>query len=179
VSELIFAVLQRLNVDEAALMVCIIWSIWKQRNNRVWNDVTDTQSVVFSRVVTTLNDWRAVQVMRTETREIHGNMEHKWKKHNNGRVKCNIDASFSSNLNRVGIGVCIHDEYGVYVMAKYDQYSPICDVRISEALGLLSALKWVYKLNLGPVDFELDSKLVVDSFHSNKDDVSEFGEIIA
>ncbi|MCI53903.1 cytochrome P450, partial [Trifolium medium] len=52
-------------------------------------------------------------------------MEHKWKKPNNGRVKCNIDASFSSNLNRVGIGICICDEYGVYVMAKYDQYSPI------------------------------------------------------
>jgi hypothetical protein len=32
-------------------------------------------------------------------------------------------------------------------------------------------------LNLGPVDFKLNSKLVVDSFPSNKVDVIEFGEI--
>jgi hypothetical protein len=65
------------------------------------------------------------------------------------------------------------------MLAKYDQYSPICDVRIGEALSLLSALKWIYELNLGPVDFELDSKLVGDIFNSNNHDISEFGEIIA
>jgi hypothetical protein len=79
----------------------------------------------------------------------------------------------------VGIGVCIRDEFEIYVMAKYDQYSPICHVRISEALDLVSVLKWVYELNLGLVDFELDSKIVVDSYHLNNHDVSEFGEIIA
>jgi hypothetical protein len=34
-------------------------------------------------------------------------------------------------------------------------------------------------LNLGPVEFELDSKLVVDNLHSNKVDNTEFGKIIA
>jgi ribonuclease HI len=46
-------------------------------------------------------------------------------------------------------------------------------VKIGEALGLLSALNWVHELNLGPVDFELDSKVVVDNFHSNKIDDTE------
>jgi ribonuclease HI len=64
------------------------------------------------------------------------------------------------------------------VLAKDDYNTPICDVRVGETLGLLSALDWVHNLNLGPVDFELDSKLVVDSFNSNKVDVTEFGEII-
>ncbi|MCI01421.1 receptor-like kinase CR4, partial [Trifolium medium] len=60
-----------------------------------------------------------------------------WRKPMSGRVKCNIDASFSSNSDRVGI-----------------------------ALGLLSALNRAHELQLGPVEFELDSKRVVDSFHS-------------
>jgi hypothetical protein len=63
-TELIFALLQQLNIDEAALMACIFWSIWKQRNNQVWNDITDVHSVVFSRAITTLNDWHAVQIMK-------------------------------------------------------------------------------------------------------------------
>jgi hypothetical protein len=40
-------------------------------------------------------------------------------------------------------------------------------------------LSWIYQLNLGPVDFELDSKLVIDSLHSNNYNIAEFGEIIS
>jgi hypothetical protein len=34
--------------------------------------------------------------------------------------------------------------------------------QIGKSLGLQSTLEWVYDLNLGPIDFELDSKLVLD-----------------
>jgi hypothetical protein len=37
---------------------------------------------------------------------------------------------------------------------------------VGEALGLLSILEWVHEFNLRPMDFELDAKRVVDSFHS-------------
>jgi nitroreductase len=37
----------------------------------------------------------------------------------------------------------------------------------------------VHELNLGPDDFELDSKVVVDNFHSNKIDDTELGDIIS
>jgi hypothetical protein len=36
----------------------------------------------------------------------------------------------------------------------------------------------ILELNLGPIDFELDSKLAVDKFRSNKHDETEFGEVI-
>jgi hypothetical protein len=40
-----------------------LWSIWKQHNNQIWNNVTHAQSFVFSRVVSMLQDWRAVCVV--------------------------------------------------------------------------------------------------------------------
>jgi hypothetical protein len=46
-----------------------------------------------------------------------------------------------------------------HVLTRYDQFTPVCVVHTGEALGLLSALTWVHELNLGPVDFELDSKM--------------------
>jgi ribonuclease HI len=51
-------------------------------------------------------------------------------------------------------------------------------VHVGEAIGLLCALNWVHELNLGPIDFELDSKRVVDSFSSSRPDATEFGDII-
>jgi len=91
-----------------------------------------------------------------------------------GRYKCNIDVFFSKHLNNVGVGMCIRDETCSFVLAKTEWYSPLCEVRVGEALGLLSALEWVQELNLGPIDFELDVKKVVDSFLSSRHDVTEF-----
>lgn len=45
------------------------------------------------------------------------------------------------------IGICIRDEYGAFVLAKIEWFSPICDVHIREAFGLLSALDHVHDLN--------------------------------
>jgi hypothetical protein len=53
-----------------------------------------------------------------------------WEKPARGRYKCNIDASFSSSLNRVGIGICIRDNAGDFVLMRTDWFSPLCDVTI-------------------------------------------------
>ncbi|MCI84521.1 cytochrome P450, partial [Trifolium medium] len=58
--------------------------------------------------------------------------------------------------------MCIRDEFCAFVLARYDQFT----------LSLLSALAWVHELNLGPVDFELDSKKVVDMFHARTQDAT-------
>jgi hypothetical protein len=45
-------------------------------------------------------------------------------------------------------------------------FTPKNKVHIGESLDLLSAVNWVHELQLGPEEFELDSKTVVDSFYS-------------
>ncbi|KAK2380515.1 hypothetical protein QL285_068207 [Trifolium repens] len=61
VKTVIFNILQQLSKKDAALLACILWSTWKQRNNKIWNNIIDAQSFVFSRVVSMLQDWRAVR----------------------------------------------------------------------------------------------------------------------
>ncbi|MCH95980.1 cytochrome P450 [Trifolium medium] len=75
----------------------------------------------------------------------------KWEKPTRGRYKCNIDASFTSQCNRVGIG---------------------------EALGLLHAIWWVHVLQLGSVDFAMDSKTVVDHFHNKETVLTEVENVL-
>ena len=132
-----------------------------------------------------LYEWNAARNATLNNIDVNGNGEHsqsamviKWSKSNRGRMKCNIDASFPNNENKIGIGICIRDEEGVFVIARTKCLTPKCDVHIGEALGLLRALQWVHELHLGPIEFELDSKKVVDSFGANKHDSTEFGAII-
>jgi len=158
----------------------IIWSIWKQRNNKIWKEVIDAQTFVFDRAKVLLEDWKSAKlVQETSPNRQQQDRRVKWVKPSVGRFKCNIDASFSESLNMVGIGMCIRDENDIFVLAKQEYFSPICEVHIEEALRLLSALDWVHELNLGPMDFELDAKRVVDSFNSQNCDATEFRNIIS
>jgi hypothetical protein len=52
----------------------------------------------------------------------------RWQRPAHGRFKCNIDASFLTSTNKVGLGMCIRDEDGRFVLAKTMWFSPICSV---------------------------------------------------
>ncbi|GAU48398.1 hypothetical protein TSUD_405430 [Trifolium subterraneum] len=178
-SAIVFQILRQLSKEDAALFACILWSIWKQRNNQIWNNVTDAQSFVFSRANNMLQEWNTVRnVAATPVSNQQPGAACIWRKPSAGHVKCNVDASFLPHNNKVGIGICIRDDQGAFILAKTEWFSPKSEVHTGEALGLLAALNWVHELNLGPVEFELDSKRVVDSFHSSKRDFTEFGVIV-
>jgi len=95
-----------------------------------------------------------------------------------GRFKRNIDASFSSQFNHTGIGICIRDSDGTFVMANTVTYPCIISVDVGEASGLHSALQWLSDMQFDGVDFETDSKLTSDAFLSTRNDTCEFGSII-
>ncbi|GAU18498.1 hypothetical protein TSUD_366810 [Trifolium subterraneum] len=176
----IFTLLQQVDKDKTGIFAIIIWSIWNQRNDKVWRNKDTPQQTVILRAMNFLNDWKNIISVQTST-SVDMQAETtltKWKKPSPGRIKCNIDVAFPSNTNLIGIGICIRDETGAFVRAKTEWFEPKCEVHVGEALGFLSALRWVHELNLGPVDFELDSKLMVDSSRYHRKDFTEFGAII-
>jgi len=164
--ELIFAILQQLDIPQQQIFAVTLWSIWKQRNNRVWNDVVETTQQVSERAEAFLNSWKSVQRIKTNN---HVNTVHhdatRWTKPALGRFKCNVDATFSNSLNRVGLGACIRDADGNFVAGRTSFLSPLHDVEMGEALGLLQAMQWAKELNMVSMDFETDSKIVADSIY--------------
>jgi len=70
--------------------------------------VNDAQFFVFRRAKSLLHDWKSAMSFRQPSPNVHKPSELvRWKKPMEGRYKCNIDASFSKHLNRVGVGMCI------------------------------------------------------------------------
>ena len=47
---------------------------------------------------------------------------------------------------------------------KIEWFTPVYEVHVCEALGLLSALERVHQVHLGLIDFEFDVKEIVDFF---------------
>jgi len=102
-----------------------------------------------------------------------------WQPPATGRYKYNIDAAFSLRLNRTGIGICVRDVDDTFVLAKTISHPCTVSMEVGEALGLHSALQWLSDTQIDNVDFETDSKLTVDAFLSNRNNLSEFGCIIS
>ena len=93
-------------------------------------------------------------------------------------MKCNVDATFSSHRNKTGIGICIRDEGGVFVLARTVSFIGVYPVDIGEALGLYHALQWASDIHLDNIDFEVDSKTTKDALYLGREDITEFGNII-
>lgn len=55
--------------------------------------------------------------------------------------KCNIDASFFTSLNKVGLGMCLGDDADDFVLAKTIWFAPSCDIDAGEAVRLHTTLE--------------------------------------
>ena len=57
-TEAIFYLLANLSADLTQRLASAIWSIWKHRNLRVWNDETETSAKVVERALNRIEDWK-------------------------------------------------------------------------------------------------------------------------
>ncbi|XP_039682833.1 uncharacterized protein [Medicago truncatula] len=175
---------------QAELCATVLWSIWKSRNLGLWENVTETKSNIVARAKHLIEDWRfankkqqmhdcqqqntaAVTLPYAQQNTVSRPGVCRWQRPARGRFKCNIDASFSTSTNKVGLGMCIRDEEGRFVLAKTMWFSLVCSVDIGEALGLYHAVRWVHDLQLPLVDFKVNSKRIVDYFKHGNADITE------
>jgi len=191
-SDIIFNLFQKLSTTQIENIVTIMWSIWKAINQKLWQHVSDSSVTILERAKHMLEGWRNANRKQSPTSQnptspvasssqhnlSNRDIEFKWRKPRSGRYKCNVDVSFSSTSNRVGLGMCIRDSEGNHVRSKTMWLTPLCSVDTGEALGLYHAIQWIHELQLANVDFEVDSKRVADYFNKGRGDVTEFGSIM-
>jgi len=139
----------------------------------VWNNIVETTQQIGDRAVAFLNSWKTAQETRIRSSPANSQFDiSKWSKPSVGRFKCNVDASFSTSLNKLGFGACIRDANGNHVISRTECFTPLLDVEMGEIIGLLHAMRWAKDLN-----FETDSKVVAESIYKG-DGVSDFMAII-
>jgi len=180
IASTLLEILDRVQQANHALFGTLMWSIWKNGNNKIWNDVSDTCQTICNRATAFLASWKNAQDVKIAalTNNTRTQIE-TWSKLAEGRYKCNVDAAFSESMDRVGTCIFIRDANGAFVLARTDWFSPIIDVDTGEALGLLQTMEWVKDLQLVNMDFEVDSKTVADNIYRTQSGVSEFSVLIS
>jgi len=103
---------------------------------------------VFQRATHVLEEWQTAQRIRSSssnqsiTPQVQPMRQEEdvRKKPAPSRYKCNIDTSFSTSLNMVGLGMCLRDDDGAFVLARTKWFAPLCDIDVGEVVGLHTTL---------------------------------------
>lgn len=93
----------------------ILWSLWMNRNNAVWNQKMNDTHFILSRARYALNEWQMANQMdkqhRGEVSEVF------WKALIMGHYKCNVDVSVQPNGN-FGFGMIVQNNSSLCCAGK-------------------------------------------------------------
>ncbi|XP_045811195.1 uncharacterized protein LOC123905578 [Trifolium pratense] len=154
----------------------LVWILWNNRNNWVWNNVKDSGQQLCGKAMHLWNEWDAVQQIRDRNNsrpQVH-QQNTQWKQPEFGWLKCNVDAGFHIEQGVTSAGWCVRDYLGQFVLAGTSWIKGKCSIIDGEALALFEAMKELERWGLTNVIFETDSKSVVDAIRCSYVGLSDF-----
>jgi hypothetical protein len=140
--------------ETARAFVMLMWVLWNNKNNRVWNDVNEPGRSLGLKARFLWDEWFAVQQLqhgmhRTEQQQ----QLIRWQKPSHGCYKCNVDAGFHKELNKTSTGWCLCDHMGLIVMAETTWMNGNCSIVEGESIVLLETLKVMEQRGISQVIF--------------------------
>ena len=129
-----------------------LWSIWRCKNDKLWEGIETQPQISFSLTMQYLNDWTHARPSKNQHHN-HPQLQHI---HRRGFV----------STTKLSWNGCLYlgPSWQIYHMQQWQGiYSTgISSPREAEAEGLVQALQWVQRLHLSNINFEVDCKNVVD-----------------
>jgi len=68
--EIIFSVLQHMPAAQAEMFAMILWSIWKSRNTKLWQQESENNHSIIERAKHLLEGWRTANKKRQVTQQV-------------------------------------------------------------------------------------------------------------
>ncbi|KAK6147512.1 hypothetical protein DH2020_018424 [Rehmannia glutinosa] len=126
------------------MMIMVIWAIWKNRNETVWNGVCKSAVELLNSASSMPLQWESTQVVEMKGWRVKpGDGAIVWNKPKNGVLKCNVDGAIYHQESKVGFGIVLRDSHGSFVAARRKITPGIADPSLVEAMGVREALSWI------------------------------------
>jgi hypothetical protein len=163
---------------KAGLFATVVWTLWNNRNNKVWNYVVEPGRNLGYKAKQYWEEWFMVQnlqhVHASSAQQQHNN----WQAPPHGWFKCNV-VGFHKELNKMSTDWCLRDHRGQFITAETTWIDGNCSILEGESLALIEALRVLEQRGITHVVIEMDSKSVVDVIYHLRNGYSEFSLIIS
>ncbi|XP_062028872.1 uncharacterized protein LOC133744858 [Rosa rugosa] len=168
---------QALSLKDLGDLLFLLWSVWKERNSRVWDDKKGQPWDVLLKATTRLQDFR-VHNTRPTLRETSSSRLARWRAPSVGIYKINVDGSFDHVSRKGSAGFVVRDCNGTMIAGGGKPLCGLLSTEHAEALACKLAFDFVLDQVLVPAIVETDSQLVQQQLcRSEGSNFSQLGRI--
>ncbi|KAM6589517.1 hypothetical protein CsatA_012122 [Cannabis sativa] len=167
--------------DYIAEILMVSWSIWKARNNLIWNNRVSSAADVVSIAHQSLGQWLSAQSLRFEPIFLNSNCTsscNSWSKPAEGMTKINVDGATFDATNSFGTGFIARDSSGTVILASSTYSYGFSNAPFAEIISIKEALSWIKDSHLSNVVIETDCLTAVQALQSQIDMPSMFGIVV-
>ncbi|XP_062014459.1 uncharacterized protein LOC133730987 [Rosa rugosa] len=163
-----------LSSDNFALLMMVIWSVWKERK-RVWSGMFLSLAQVFNQVRNYFLAFKAtLHVKVSRVRVVIP-----WSLPQEGWLKANVDGAFSSVTGSGGFGVVVRNWRGQVVGGACCKVEFARSALMVEALAARAACMLAMEHRLVPIAFETDCQQLVLAVEAGEgEDASQIGRLV-
>ncbi|VFQ63679.1 unnamed protein product [Cuscuta campestris] len=118
-----------------ACVAIILWEIWNQRNQLVWNNKYMQPKTLVARALQWYQLWQQAKQEDPEVARTRNTFHNQWEPPVLGALKCNVDASFNPNTHLARVGMVVRDSNGYFVKGASRGLGQVEDACMAEAIG--------------------------------------------
>lgn len=104
-----------LSSEAFAQLLMFVWSLWKNRNDKLWNDAGKTSPIIISITMAWYEEFLQANKSPTGLSRIHSQVSQHWSPPPNGCLLLNVDGSFLSSNNFGGVGGVLRSCTGDFI----------------------------------------------------------------
>ncbi|CAN1261991.1 Putative ribonuclease H protein At1g65750 [Linum perenne] len=175
----LLGIIQANPMEVVQKVVMLMWAIWRERNDRVWNNKETTAEWVVQSALLELREWLdAKDGMRLPRREASDHCK-MWHPPVEGVSTCNVDAALFRTEVKSGVGMAIRDAHGALLHLRTNCWNGCWSSTEVEGRALLEALSWAEELGFSRLVFQSDAQQVVNDVNGRLELRTEFGDLTA
>lgn len=162
-----------------AKLLMLLWSLWKNKNDKLWNDVAKPGPVTSSLAMA----WHE-EFLQVNQSSNNGNLQNnllaakRWLPPPDSYLILNVDVSCLSSNNFVGVGGVLCNSTGAFIAGFSHRKSYVSSPLHIELLAIYNALLFVKAMELSNVIIHSDCLLAVQAINSDEENLSSLGSLI-
>jgi hypothetical protein len=131
----IFLICSTTDRDTASVFAVLLWVLWSNLNNMVWNEVTELGRPLGLKARHCWDERNYVHRVQHGTINPEQQQQFvRWEKLLSGWYKCNVDAAFHQVPNKTSIIWCLRDHLGRFIMAQTTWIDGSCSIVEGESI---------------------------------------------